>query len=152
MSLTTDRFDPDLTHGVDRECVPQAKKYLVLSAEERAKGFVRPYRDSYRHVGEQPKNPLRDLTDEEHARYDAYGYAAFEAYPESDSSVTGRFWTQAQLDAKANACQGTTTMGRELSETYARDPYFYGATYCVHCSKHLPVAEFKWLDGDTVGS
>lgn len=29
----------------------QQKGYVVLSAEERAKGFVRPYRDSYVHVG-----------------------------------------------------------------------------------------------------
>lgn len=27
----------------------QQKGYVVLSAEERAKGFVRPYRDAYRH-------------------------------------------------------------------------------------------------------
>lgn len=27
----------------------QQKAYVVLSAEERAKGFVRPYRDAYRH-------------------------------------------------------------------------------------------------------
>lgn len=27
----------------------QQKDYVVLTAEERAKGFVRPYRDAYRH-------------------------------------------------------------------------------------------------------
>jgi len=44
-------------------------------------------------------------------------------------------------------------MGRALSETYARDPTFYGATFCVHCNKHLPVAEFVWTaDGLQVGS
>jgi len=46
-----------------------------------------------------------------------------------------------------------TTMGLALCETYARDPNFYGATYCVGCRMHRPVAEFVWSeDGQTVGS
>jgi hypothetical protein len=46
MSLTTDRKDPEL-----KEVLPsgQNKKYLVLSEEERAKGFVRPVRRTYVH-------------------------------------------------------------------------------------------------------
>lgn len=44
-------------------------------------------------------------------------------------------------------------MGQALSETYARDPKFYGATYCVHCQIHRPVSEFSWsIDGEIVGS
>jgi hypothetical protein len=43
--------------------------------------------------------------------------------------------------------------GRALSETYARDPKFYGATYCCACRMHKPVAEFTWTaDGAVVGS
>lgn len=39
MSLTTAPFDPNLRkHGVDG----QQLSYLILSDEERAKGFVRP--------------------------------------------------------------------------------------------------------------
>lgn len=49
-------------------------------------------------------------------------------------------------------CGVATTMSQAISETYARDPYFYGATYCCGCSKHLPVSEFKWDDGEVVGS
>lgn len=49
-------------------------------------------------------------------------------------------------------CGTKTHMGLALAETYARDPHFYGATFCVHCSNHFPVAEFKWLDGEVVGS
>ena len=30
-------------------------------------------------------------------------------------------------------------MGDALSETYARNPKFYGATYCVFCRMHRPV-------------
>jgi hypothetical protein len=79
----------------------QHKAYVVLCAEERAKGFVRPYRDSYKH----------------------------------------------------RTCGSVTTMGRALSETYARDPSFYGATFCVRCNRHLPVAEFAWTaDDQQVGS
>jgi hypothetical protein len=50
-----------------------------------------------------------------------------------------------------NACGATTSLGRKLSETYARDPEFYGSTYCTHCHMHRPVSEFVWLDGVTVG-
>jgi hypothetical protein len=75
--------------------------YWVLSDEERAKGFVRPVRDSYIHA----------------------------------------------------KCGGHTIMGRKLAETYARDPSFYGATFCCACRAHFPVREFTW-DGtnETVGS
>lgn len=48
--ITPDRNDPRLTHGVDAGPAPQAEVYLVLSDEERARGFVRPVRDAYRHV------------------------------------------------------------------------------------------------------
>lgn len=49
-------------------------------------------------------------------------------------------------------CKTSTSMGITIAETYARDPQFYGSTYCVKCSKHLPVAEFVWEDGSVVGS
>lgn len=149
-STTDDPKDPRLTHGSDTVPTEQAEVYLILPEEERLKGFVRPYRDAYTHVGQQPKHALRTLTDDEKVRYAQFNYVAFEAYPKSESPLTGRFWTQAQLDMKA--CQGMTTMGRSLSETYARDPKFYGSTYCTHCQMHRPVAEFRWLDGTVVGS
>lgn len=98
--LTTDPNDPRLTHGSDDVPAPQAKAYLVLSEDERAKGFVRPYRDAYRH----------------------------------------------------ETCGTVTTMGRALAETYARDPKFYGGTYCVKCQMHRQVAEFRWYEMDgTIG-
>ncbi len=50
-------------------------------------------------------------------------------------------------------CRSVTTMGQALAETYARDPRFYGATYCCACSMHLPVNEFVWDGTDQeVGS
>ena len=84
----------------------QHKSYWVLSAEERAKGFIRPVRNSYVHV----------------------------------------------------VCGSLTRMGAALSETYARDPKFYGGTFCCHCGKHFPlsingVPQFTWdKDGEVVGS
>jgi hypothetical protein len=99
--LTTDPTHPKLTHGVDTRPTEQAEVYLVLSEEERAKGFVRPFRNKYIHA----------------------------------------------------VCGVETKMGDALSETYARDPKFYGATYCIGCQMHLPVSEFNWSsDGEVVGS
>lgn len=101
MSTTSDPTDPRLGRGADSAPVPQNEVYLVLSDEERTKGWVRPYRDAYWHA----------------------------------------------------TCGAKTTMGRALSETYARDPKFYGATYCATCSMHRPVGEFRWYaDNQVVGS
>jgi hypothetical protein len=151
--LTDDRNDPELTHGHDTGPVPQASVYLVLSEEERGKGFVRPVRMAYRHVGPMgPKYHLRDLTDREKARYGDSGYVSYEEYPETENAL-GRFWTQKQLDSIDNGCGVGTTMSLALAETYARQPSFYGATYCVGCQMHLPVSEFVWAGTDErVGS
>lgn len=96
--------------------------YIVLCPDERAKGFVRPYRDSYQHQGRL------ETTD--------------------DPKFGG-----GERQIRVGGCGTVTTMGRALSETYARDPAFYGATFCVRCNRHLPVAEFVWsADGQEVGS
>lgn len=104
MGITTDRNDPGL---LEHDPNGQQKKYLVLSEEERAKGFVRPVRQKYRHL----------------------------------------------------ACGTTTSMGLALSETYARDPSFYGGTFCCHCGKHFSLVNsdgsraFVWEpDGSGVGT
>jgi hypothetical protein len=149
--LCTTSGDPvDAVRAAQTEKEGQHKSYIVLCAEERAKGFVRPFRDSYKHVGERPRFPLRDLTDEEREVHGKFGCVKFEEYPESEAPKTGRFWTQQALES---GCGTVTTMGRALSETYARDPKFYGATFCCGCNKHLAVAEFIWTaDGERVGS
>lgn len=44
-------------------------------------------------------------------------------------------------------CGAVTTMSSPLAETYARDPRFYGATFCANCRSHFPVGnngEFLW--------
>lgn len=45
-------------------------------------------------------------------------------------------------------CGAITTMAQSIAETYARNPGFYGATYCTRCRMHRPVGpdgEFDWL-------
>lgn len=103
MSETVDPRHPDLTHGADEAPADQARAYLILSEEERSKGFIRPVRRSYVH----------------------------------------------------ETCGAVTTMSQGIAETYARDPGFYGATYCTGCRMHRPVGptgEFVWEDGSKVGS
>ena len=146
--ITYDPKDPDIQGGgPDKEPVKQSKAYLVLSKEERDKGFIRPVRSSYVHVGRPgPKYDLRDLTTEEIERHSRRGYIKYEEYPETEAAV-GRFWTQEMLEAIDNGCKSVTTMSIDLAETYAREPEFYGSTYCVGCQMHRPVGgdgEFVW--------
>lgn len=147
--LTDDPNDPALKEG-QKNPTGQHNVYLVLPADERAKGYVRPFRDAYIHVGEKPTFPLRDLSPEEREQW-GNEYVKYERYPPGHKgSALGRLWTQAKLDFK---CGCKTTMGFALSETYARDPKFYGATFCVACNAHFPVREFVWAkDGQVVGS
>ena len=146
MNLTNDPRDPRLKPVAEG----QQEAYLVLSDGERSKGFVRPFRRTYKHVGARPKFETRPLTAEEHERYDKFAYIAFEGYP-TEVGI-GRFWTEAQLNS---GCGTTTTMADKIAETYATDPQFYGATFCASCNKHLPVGEtgeFVWEDGSRVGT
>lgn len=90
---TDDRNDPGLSN-VDPSTGLQ-DTYLVLSDQERERGFVRPVRRTYVH----------------------------------------------------QKCGTATTMGQAIAETYARDPSFYGGTYCIGCRDHFPVGragEFVW--------
>lgn len=43
-------------------------------------------------------------------------------------------------------CGSITTMNDAIAETYARDPKFYGATYCCSCRMHLPLDRFVWCN------
>lgn len=168
MSLTTDPNDPKLKEGQKNE-TGQHEIYLVLSEEERAKGFVRPYRDAYAHVGKAGykvcgKN-LRILKEGDES-YPKYYAVMCTARPdcmilhENGKCVSGSYLTKEQYSQamqgnynEKKGCGTLTTMGRALSETYARNPKFYGATFCCGCNKHLPVEEFVW-DGtnEKVGS
>jgi hypothetical protein len=123
----------------------QQRAYVVLSEEERAKGFVEPVRRSYVHVGPPKPEGLRELTEEEKMRYEGFGYAMFQPY-DDDDPVVGKFWTQDELD-RVGGCGGKTTVAQNIAETYARDPEFYGGTFCATCREHFPIGEkgeFVW--------
>lgn len=55
-------------------------------------------------------------------------------------------------------CGGNTSMSQSIAETYARDPKFYGGTFCVNCGRHFDLvidgeSQFTWIDdGSAVGS
>lgn len=123
----------------------QQEGYVVLTPAERAKGFVKPLRRSYLHIG-APAAPtnLRDLTPGEIELYSAYGYAKFEEYGDSGGGPEGKFWTKPELDRAGKRCGAITTMAHSIAETYARDPHFYGGTFCCNCGQHFPLNEFTW--------
>lgn len=57
------------------------------------------------------------------------------------------------------ACGTVTRIPAPCAETYARDPAFYGGTFCCHCGKHFPLVAqdgsvaFLWdEDQQPVGS
>lgn len=144
------------------EAVGQHKGYIVLCPDERAKGFVRPYRDAYKHVGplvcgarpEGHEFPRCDLPTD-HSGIHSGGGSAWAGGTTDPvrrmQDINDR--PGMVLTPRIGGCGSVTKMGRALSETYARDPAFYGATFCVKCNRHLPVAEFVWTaDGQVVGS
>jgi hypothetical protein len=130
--------------------------WVMCPTEIIKEGFKRPIRRSYQHVGlPAPKNPLRDLTEEERQRYGDHGYVKFEPYPPG-GVTTGRFWTQADIDKIGKGCGVVTSMPQQIAETYAANPSYYGSTFCCGCGTYLPVGargEFVW-DGtqDRVGT
>lgn len=52
-------------------------------------------------------------------------------------------------------CGVATTMSVPIAETFARDPKFYGSTFCTRCADHFLIGEygnFVWEDGTKVGT
>ena len=68
-------------------------------------------------------------------------FVAYEPYPESERPRVGKLWANKELNS---GCGGLTTMGKSIAETYARDPRFYGSTFCCNCGGHFRVEEFVW--------
>ncbi len=159
MSLTTDPNSPCLKDGQKES--GQNNCYLVLSAEELAKGFIRPVRTKYVHVGKKLHYHSIDRVFDKPEKNELNGkyYAAVLNVMGGEGKIIGgAYVTQEELDAwksekLVGGCGVETKMNLTISETYARDPKFYGATFCVGCQKHLPVGEFQWSDdGEIVGS
>ena len=71
----------------------------------------------------------------------------------SDEELAKGFVRPVRTKYVHTTCGGETVMNEKIAETYARDPKFYGATYCIHCQMHRPVNEFVWSNTtDLVGS
>ena len=126
------------------------KGYVVLSEEERAKGFVEPVRNSYTHIGR---------------KICGHDFGAYEGGVLGEHLVCGdvpghdadhgshRMLADSKKMARLESlgyfggCGATTTMGRSLAETYAAKPTFYSGTYCTMCGTHFSVGEggeFVW--------
>ena len=154
MSLTTDPKDECLKDGQKQE--GQNECYLVLSEEERAKGFIRPVRTKYVHKGRK-YDGLTKLDKPE--KHNDKTYVAIASIIVNAKYLGGTYLTQEEMEQHESTngyvggCGAVTKMGEAIAETYARDPKFYGSTFCVGCNKHLPVSEFVW-DGtdEKVGS
>lgn len=134
----------------------QHSDYIVLCEEERAKGFVRPVRRSYVHRGKKLRGDLVMLQEPYRSAHDGLPLVAKDRFM-IDEHETGTLLTQAEADSINKTgfyggCGTRTTMGLALAETYARDPKFYGSTFCVNCNMHFPVCEFVWDDGERVGA
>jgi hypothetical protein len=67
----------------------------------------------------------------------------------SDEERANGFIRPVRLSYWHTTCGAITTMNQAIAETYARDPKFYGSTYCATCRMHRPVGpdgEFHWID------
>lgn len=148
--ITTDPSNPDLRVT---ETSGMQKVYLVLSEEERAKGFVRPYRDSYIHRGKKICGKMRAT--EEGKLGGSCDLCTLPPGHEDGCFAVYRSFSQPEAARIASlpfvgGCGTKTTMGRSISETYARNPSFYGATFCCGCGTHRPLTEFVWDGTDIV--
>ncbi len=126
----------------------QHEDYWVLCAEERAKGFIRPLRSSYLHVGRRVcGKPRQEREDEFNHEFLCTGTPGHEGECAIWAQITieqlGRFNRTGML----GGCGTSTRMSTAIAETYARNPKFYGSTFCVACGAHFPVGEsgeFVW--------
>lgn len=76
----------------------------------------------------------------------------FENYPVlPDEELTPeKFVRPFRTAYKHLTCGVATRMGAALAETYARDPGYYGSTFCAGCKRHFPVQEFVWEGTSTL--
>lgn len=150
---TTDGRSPADARASQTNETGQHASYIVLCDEERAKGFVRPYRDRYKHVGRSVCLRYKAASDGFLTVCDDAAEHAGECFIDTRTLTPREHKIAVDGGHRLGGCGSVTTMGRALSETYARDPGFYGATFCCNCNRHLPVSEFVWTaDGQQVGS
>lgn len=137
-----------------RELKPngQQRDYVVLSEEERAKGFVRPVRQEYQHVGQAVcgkygPNDEKTMGGMVYICIREPGHEGdcqhFRGLPQPEAEAAHR-------NQRLPGCDAITKMALSIAETYARDPKFYSGTYCIGCRVHLPLNQFVWKDTNEV--
>ena len=94
------------------------------------------------HLTDDPDDPRisRGLDDEPRPQNDVYLVL-------SEAERAAGFVRSVRRSYIHEPCGTITTMSQAIAETYARNPQFYGATYCAHCRMHRPVGpdgEFVW--------
>lgn len=162
VSTTTNGQPPEPGHehgGAPAPIDPstgQHKAYWVLSEEERAKGFVRPVRRTYLHVGQAVCGKRPNWGDAEPGKvFICTAPPGHDGECSQGRSVTPEEAERAEKRHVFGGCGTETTMGQAIAETYARDPKYYGATFCCACRSHFPVGEhgqFVWENGERVGT
>jgi hypothetical protein len=148
---TTDKNEPLLNKVKDN-----GQNDLVMTEEEKSKGYIRPFRDSYIHVGINWNKTPHEIKPSDDGKYAAILYYV---QNENGKFIGGQYITQKELNqiregnGFTGGCGTVTKMNNSIAETYAVNPKFYNSTFCVGCGKHLPVSQFVWKDtNEEVGS
>ena len=160
MMLTNGEPVPaDDSHTAVDPSTGQQRGYVVLTPEERAKGFVRPVRTKYVHAGKEMCGViLGDWHDSSNLYGDgakticggAVGHDGEHGHA-GDQKVfvaTAAEIERLRRTGRYKGCGAVTWMGNALAETYARQPDFYSGTFCATCRKHFHLDEFEWEDGE----
>lgn len=116
-------------------------------------------------MSSEPEPPTRPFTDPRKVTSNGEPPApGFENAPAPqplvESGQHGAYWVLSDEERKRDwvrplrtsyrhlKCYADTSMSTKIAETYARDPRFYGNTFCSYCKDHRPVSEFIWLDAN----
>jgi hypothetical protein len=142
-----------------KELLPDGKQksYVVLTPEERHKGFLRHVRLDYRHTGYHVCGA--DLSDYRESElygvgarsicHDVPGHAG--EHGKTVYVATAKEMIRLKQTSYYKGCGKITKMSIEIAETFARDPWFYSGTFCCTCKAHFPLNQFVWLpEGDSM--
>ncbi len=73
----------------------------------------------------------------------------------SDEEIAKGYVCPVRYKTRHIACGGVTNIPMKCAETYARDPKFYGGTFCAICQKYFPLRDaegkpnFLWDEDNT---
>jgi len=126
--------------------VDEALERLRAQALESHKGYVGKlsmhFKLELERMSEQEVPPLTGQLD---------SYSALE--DQGQELVRGLRYKYVHVGGESPCGTMTRINSEPIARTFAIDPKYYSATFCMHCNLHLPVGEFVW-DGteELVGS